>query len=46
MGGRGSLAGLLPYGDTNAIVDTAREVLPVVPETPVLAGACGTTCSG
>ena len=43
MGGRGSLAGLLPYGDANAIVvDMAREVLPVVQETPVLAGVCGT----
>jgi predicted TIM-barrel enzyme len=43
MGGRGSLAGLMPYGDANAIVvDMAREVLPVVHETPVLAGGCGT----
>jgi predicted TIM-barrel enzyme len=43
MGGRGSLAGLLPYGDANAIViDMAREVVPVVRETPVLAGVCGT----
>jgi predicted TIM-barrel enzyme len=43
MGGRGSLAGLLPYGDANAIViDMASEVLPVVRETPVLAGVCGT----
>ncbi len=43
MGGRGSLAGLLPYGDANAIVvDMAREVLPVVQDTPVLAGVCGT----
>jgi len=43
MGGRGSLAGLLPYGDANAIVvDMAREVLPVVKDTPVLAGVCGT----
>src|SRR6266853_1585582 len=43
MGGRGSLAGLLPYGDANAIVvDRAREVLPIVRETPVLAGVCGT----
>jgi predicted TIM-barrel enzyme len=43
MGGRGSLAGLMPYGDANAIVvDMAREVLPVVRETPVLAGVCGT----
>ena len=43
MGGRGSLAGLMPYGDANAIVvDMAREVLPIVKETPVLAGVCGT----
>jgi predicted TIM-barrel enzyme len=43
MGGRGSLAGLLPYGDANEIVvDMAREVLPVVEDTPVLAGVCGT----
>jgi predicted TIM-barrel enzyme len=43
MAGRGSLAGLLPYGDANAIVvDMAREVLPIVRETPVLAGVCGT----
>jgi predicted TIM-barrel enzyme len=43
MAGRGSLAGLMPYGDANAIVmDMAREVLPVVAETPVLAGVCGT----
>ncbi len=43
MGGRGSLAGMLPYGDANAIVmDMAREVLPVVKQTPVLAGVCGT----
>ncbi|MCI0702849.1 MAG: phosphoenolpyruvate hydrolase family protein [Planctomycetia bacterium] len=43
MAGRGSLAGLLPYGDANAIVmDMAREVLPVVEKTPVLAGVCGT----
>jgi predicted TIM-barrel enzyme len=43
MAGRGSLAGLLPYGDANAIVlDMAREVLPIVSETPVLAGVCGT----
>jgi predicted TIM-barrel enzyme len=43
MGGRGSLAGLLPSGDANEIVvDMAREVLPVVDETPVLAGVCGT----
>jgi len=43
MAGRGSLAGLLPYGDANAIVvDMAREVLPIVRDTPVLAGVCGT----
>ena len=43
MAGRGSLAGLLPYGDANAIVvDMSREVLPVVHQTPVLAGVCGT----
>ena len=43
MAGRGSLAGLLPYGDANQIVmDMAREVLPVVRGTPVLAGVCGT----
>ena len=43
MGGRGSLAGMMPYGDANAIVmDMAREVLPVVKRTPVLAGVCGT----
>jgi predicted TIM-barrel enzyme len=43
MAGRGSLAGLLPYGDANAIVvDMAREVLPVVRDTMVLAGVCGT----
>ena len=43
MGGRGSLAGLMPYGDANAIVmEMAREVLPVVKHTPVLAGVCGT----
>ncbi|WP_432667003.1 phosphoenolpyruvate hydrolase family protein [Wukongibacter baidiensis] len=43
MAGRGSLAGLLPYGDANQIVvDMAREVLTVVKDTPVLAGVCGT----
>lgn len=43
MGGRGSLSGLMPYGDANAIVmDMAREVIPVVKDTPVLAGVCGT----
>ncbi|TFK49212.1 hypothetical protein OE88DRAFT_1633437 [Heliocybe sulcata] len=41
MAGRGSLAGLMPYGDANAtVVDMAREVLPVVHHTPVLAGVC------
>jgi predicted TIM-barrel enzyme len=43
MAGRGSLAGLLPYGDANAIVlEMAGEVLPIVESTPVLAGVCGT----
>ncbi|MEO1680454.1 MAG: phosphoenolpyruvate hydrolase family protein [Pseudomonadota bacterium] len=43
MAGRGSLAGLMPYGDANAIVlDMAGEVLPVVKNTPVLAGVCAT----
>lgn len=43
MGGRGSLSGMMPYGDANAIVmDMAREVIPVVERTPVLAGVCGT----
>jgi predicted TIM-barrel enzyme len=43
MAGRGSLAGMLPYGDANAIVvEMAAEVLPVVRDTPVLAGVCGT----
>jgi predicted TIM-barrel enzyme len=43
MGGRGSLAGMMPYGDANAIVmEMANEVLPVVSHTPVLAGVCGT----
>jgi predicted TIM-barrel enzyme len=43
MAGRGSLAGLLPYGDANAIVvEMAAEVLPVVKGTPVQAGVCGT----
>jgi predicted TIM-barrel enzyme len=41
MAGRGSLAGLMPYGDANAVVmEMAGEVLPVVTETPVLAGVC------
>lgn len=43
MAGRGSLAGLMPYGDANAIVvEMAAEVLPVVRKTPVLAGVCAT----
>jgi predicted TIM-barrel enzyme len=43
MAGRGSLAGLMPYGDANAIVmEMAGEVLTVVKNTPVLAGVCGT----
>ena len=43
MAGRGSLAGLMPYGDANAIVlEMGREVLPVARDTPVLAGVCGT----
>ena len=41
MAGRGSLAGLMPYGDANAVVmEMAGEVLPVVNNTPVLAGVC------
>jgi len=43
MAGRGSLAGIMPYGDANAIVmEMAGEVLTVVNDTPVLAGVCGT----
>ena len=43
MAGRGSLAGLLSYGDANQIVvEMGAEVLPVVKHTPVLAGVCGT----
>jgi predicted TIM-barrel enzyme len=43
MAGRGSLSGMMPYGDANQIVmDMAREVLPVAQRTPVLAGVCGT----
>ena len=43
MAGRGSLAGLMPYGDANQIVvEMGSEVLPVVKNTPVLAGVCGT----
>jgi predicted TIM-barrel enzyme len=43
MAGRGSIAGLMPYGDANQIVvEMAAEVIPVVKRTPVLAGVCGT----
>jgi predicted TIM-barrel enzyme len=43
MAGHGSLSGLMPYGDANAIVmEMSREVLPVVRDVPVLAGVCGT----
>jgi len=43
MAGRGSLSGMMPYGDANRIVmEMAAEVLPVVSRTPVLAGVCGT----
>jgi len=43
MAGRGSLSGLMPYGDANAIVmEMASEVLTIVKNTPVLAGVCGT----
>jgi predicted TIM-barrel enzyme len=43
MAGHGSLAGLMPYGDANAVVmEMASEVLPVVKNVPVLAGVCGT----
>jgi predicted TIM-barrel enzyme len=43
MAGRGSLSGMMPYGDANqVVVEMAREVLPVVKNTPVLAGVCGT----
>lgn len=43
MAGRGSLAGLMPYGDANQIVvEMANEVLPLVRDTAVLAGVCGT----
>jgi len=43
MAGRGTLAGLLPYGDANAlVVEMASEVLPVVKHTSVLAGVCST----
>jgi predicted TIM-barrel enzyme len=43
MAGRGSLAGLMPYGDANSIVlEMGQEVLPIVRDTPVIAGVCGT----
>lgn len=43
MAGRGSLAGLMAYGDANQIVvEMGHEVLPIVKKTPVLAGVCGT----
>jgi predicted TIM-barrel enzyme len=43
MAGRGSASGMMPYGDANAIVvEMAGEVLPIVKDTPVLAGVCGT----
>ncbi|PLR76738.1 hypothetical protein CU633_14375 [Bacillus sp. V3-13] len=43
MAGRGSISGLMPYGDANQIVvEMAAEVLPVVKHIPVLAGVCGT----
>ena len=43
MAGRGSLSGLMPYGDANGIVvEMAAEVLTIVKNTPVLAGVCGT----
>jgi predicted TIM-barrel enzyme len=43
MAGRGSMAGLMPYGDAHAIVvEMAAEVLPLIKRTPVLAGVCGT----
>ncbi|GAB2227378.1 hypothetical protein Droror1_Dr00009197 [Drosera rotundifolia] len=43
MAGRGSLSGLLPFADANAVVlDMANEVLPVVKKVPVLAGVCAT----
>jgi predicted TIM-barrel enzyme len=43
MAGRGSLAGMMPYGDANAVMlEMAGEVLPVVADTPVVAGVCAT----
>ncbi len=43
MAGRSSMAGLMPYGDANAIVmEMGEEIIPVVEHTPVVAGVCGT----
>lgn len=43
MAGRGSLAGMMPYGDANAtVVELGHEILPIVPDIPVIAGVCGT----
>ncbi|RAK93453.1 TIM-barrel enzyme family protein, partial [Aspergillus costaricaensis CBS 115574] len=43
MAGRGSLAGMMPYSDANAVVvEMSNEVLPLIENTPVLAGVCGT----
>lgn len=43
MGGRGSLSGMMPYGDANqVVVEMGQEVLTIVEDTPVLAGVCGT----
>lgn len=43
MDGKGSLAGLMPYGDANQIViDLAHRIFPVIQETPIIAGICGT----
>lgn len=43
MNGHGSLAGLMPYGSANdTVVEMAKDVLPVVKHTPVIAGVCGT----
>ncbi len=43
MAGRGSLAGLMPYGDANQIVvEMSKEVLPIIKDGAVLAGVCGT----
>ncbi len=43
MAGRGSLAGMMPYGNANQVMkEMAYEVLTIVKSTPVLAGVCGT----